>query len=202
MGHFRQRLVSLFQNKSVLIGQFTLTSGLTSNYYFDAKRTTLDAEGAYLCGKVILEEMRRQKIQADAIGGLTLGADPVVTAVSVISFAEKELYRPIPAFIVRKEPKVHGTEDYLEGFHGQPGSSVVIVDDVCTTGGSTLKSIQIVEKKGYRVAAVIALVDREQGGKETLNKYLFLPLLTASELLNDPQIQARLAESALLKSTK
>jgi orotate phosphoribosyltransferase len=196
MHEVHQRLIRLFRDKSLCIGQFKLTSGLNSNYYFDAKRTTLDAEGAYLCAKLILEAMKQEGIQADAIGGLTLGADPVVAAVSAVSFAERKLYKPISAFIVRKEPKTHGTEVYIEGFQGPPGSPVVIVDDVCTTGSSTRNAIQRVEKAGYRVVSVIALVDREQGGKETLRDYPFLPLLTASELLGDPEIQGKLAEVA------
>ena len=196
MQEVRQRLIHMFREKSVCIGQFTLTSGLTSNYYFDAKQTTLDAEGAYLCGKLILETIKQEGIEADAIGGLTLGADPVVAAVSAVSFAEKELYKPISAFIVRKEPKSHGTEAYIEGFQGPATSPVVIVDDVCTTGRSTQHAIYRVEQAGYRVVAVIALVDRQQGGERVLRDYHFLPLLTASELLNDPEIQSKLTEVA------
>ena len=196
MQEVHQRLIHLFRGKSLRIGQFKLTSGLNTNYYFDAKQTTLDAEGAYLCAKLILEAMKQERIEADAIGGPTLGADPVVAAVSAVSFAERKLYRPISAFIVRKEPKTHGTEVYVEGFQGPPSSPVVIVDDVCTTGSSTRNAIHRVEEAGYRVVAVIALVDREQGGKETLRDYRFLPLLTASELFADPEIQGKLAEVA------
>ena len=190
----RDRLIELFRSKSLQVGRFNLTSGLTSSYYFDAKRTTLDPEGGYLCAKLILEEMKRHSIEAEAIGGLTLGADPVVAAVSAISFTEKHRYKPISAFIVRKEPKPHGTQAYIEGFSGASGSQVVVLDDVCTTGSSTRQAIQRVEEAGYRVVAVIALVDREQGGKENLGDYRFLPLLTASELLDDPKIQDQLAK--------
>ena len=193
MNEIKSRLMELFRLRSLRIGKFTLTSGLTSNYYFDAKPTTLYPEGAYLSAKLILEELKRQDILADAIGGLTLGADPVVAAVSAISFSERGNYRPLSGFIVRKEPKKHGTEAYIEGFSGPPGSPVVIIDDVCTTGGSTLTAIQRTEDAGYTVVAVIALVDREQGGRESLNDYRFLPLLTATELLDDSQIQHKIA---------
>ncbi len=194
MQETRHRLIQLFREKSLLIGRFTLTSGLTSNYYFDGKRTTLDAEGACLSARLILEVLRDRQVEADAIGGLTLGADPVVAAVAAISFAERSRYRPLPAFIVRKEPKKHGTQRFIEGFQGKAGAPVVIVDDVCTTGESTLKAIQRAEEAGFRVAATLALVDRQQGGADRLRDYNFIPVLTGAELLDDPEIQRRLKE--------
>ena len=181
--HIRERLIGLFKSKSLQFGDFTLASGKKSHYYLDGKRTTLDPEGAYLCGRLILEELKKQGIQADAIGGLTLGADPVVAAVAAVSFAEKDRYTPLPALIVRKEPKRHGTQRYIEGFEGPPGSRIVIIDDVCTTGESARRAVEKVEEAGYTVVAVVCLVDREQGARENLGKYRVLSLLKASELL-------------------
>jgi orotate phosphoribosyltransferase len=195
MDKIRQRLIELFKQKSLLIGRFTLASGQTSNYYFDGKRTTLDPEGAYLSARLILERIRTQGIKADAIGGLTLGADPVVASVAAISFAEKKRYRPLPAFIVRKDAKQHGTQRYTEGYTGLPGSRVVIVDDVCTTGESTMRAIERAEQIGYVVTAVFCLIDREQGGQDRLKHYNFIPLITSRELLSDPKIQEALKQS-------
>lgn len=181
--NLRKRLAELFKTRSLQRGEFILSSGLKSSYYFDGKKTTLDPEGAYLSARLILEELKQRGIEADAIGGLTLGADPVVSAVAAISFAEKERYSPLPAFIVRKEPKKHGTRRYLEGFDGPPGSRVVILDDVCTTGDSAKRAIERAEEAGYQVVAVVCLVDREQGARENLSRYPVLALLKASELM-------------------
>jgi orotate phosphoribosyltransferase len=196
MKEIRERLIRLFRRNSLLFGRFTLTSGLTSHYYFDGKLTTLDAEGAYLCAKLILEVLKREGIEADAIGGLTLGADPVVAAVAAVSYAEKDLYRPLPAFIVRKEPKKHGTQRYIEGLKDESGARVIIVDDVCTTGDSTMKAIVRAQEAGLEVVATIALVDRQQGGAELLRGFRFVPLLTAAELLDDPEIQEKIGAAA------
>lgn len=185
MEEIKQRLAELFRKKSLQFGSFTLSSGKISNYYFDGKLTTLDPEGAYLSARLILEELKKNGIKADAIGGLTLGADPVVAAVAAISFAEKDRYQPLPAFIVRKEPKKHGTQRYIEGFNGAPGSKVVIIDDVCTTGDSACKAIERAEEAGYEIVAVVCLVDREQGARQNLQKYRFLSLLLASDLLRE-----------------
>ena len=156
-----------------------LTSGRTSNYYIDAKMTTLDPEGASVIARLILEEIK--SLEVDAIGGFTLGADPMVSAVAALS-ADTE--RPLPAFIVRKEPKKHGERKMIEGPF-QKGWRVVIVDDVVTTGGSTLKACQAVEEEGGKVVLALALVDRLEGGRENLeNKgYRFLSLLTREDLL-------------------
>lgn len=192
MKEIKDRLLQLLRQHSLKIGHFTLTSGATSHYYFDSKLTTLHPEGAYLSALLVLEELKSQGIEADAIGGLTLGADPIVSAVAAVSFAQRDQYRPLPAFIVRKEPKKHGTQRYLEGFSGEPGSRVVIVDDVCTTGGSTLHAIRRAEEAGFQVVAVLCLIDREEGGREALRDYPFHPLLTSRELLDEPSIQAQI----------
>ncbi len=193
MTQIRESLRQLLIARSLQIGNFTLTSGMTSTHYIDAKKTTLDPEGAYLCARLILDELARNQIEAEAIGGLTLGADPVVAAVAAVSFGERDRYTPLPAFIVRKEAKKHGTQLYIEGFEGKKGSRIVIFDDVCTTGSSALKSIERAEAQGYKVVAVICLVDREQGAEESFSGYLFLRLFRVHELLSDPSVQEQLA---------
>lgn len=195
-GELRTRLLEVLRKRSLRLGRFTLTSGMTSHYYFDSKFTTLDPEGAYLTARMILEEIRERRIRAAAIGGLTLGADPIVSSVAAVSWVERDRYLPLAAFIVRKEPKKHGTQRFIEGLQADAGTPVIIVDDVCTTGGSTLKAIAGAEEAGLQVVAVFALVDREQGGREALSRYPYFPLLTASELLDTPEIQAELARLA------
>ncbi len=193
MNEIRENLRQLLITRSLQIGHFTLTSGITSTHYIDAKKTTLDPEGAYLCARLILDELARNQVDAEAIGGLTLGADPVVAAVAAVSFAERDRYTPLPAFIVRKEAKKHGTQLYIEGFEGEKGSRIVIFDDVCTTAASALKSIEKAEAQGYKVASVICLVDREQGAEENLRGYSFLRLFRVQDLLSDPSVQEQLA---------
>lgn len=176
----KEKLIKLLKEKSLMTDVTrVLTSGRTSNYYIDAKMTTLDPEGASVTARLILEEIK--SLEVDAIGGFTLGADPIVSAVAVLS-ADTE--RPLPAFIVRKEPKKHGERKMIEGPF-QKGWRVVIVDDVVTTGGSTLKACQAVEEEGGKVVLALALVDRLEGGRENLeNKgYKFLSLLTREDLL-------------------
>jgi orotate phosphoribosyltransferase len=130
-----------------------------------------------------LERIRALHIQADAIGGLTLGADPIAAAVAVVSAIEGT---PLPAFIVRKESKGHGMQRSIEGYDGQRGSRVIVVDDVCTTGDSILKASEKAEEAGYEVVATFCVVDREEGGAELIAKrYPFYALFTAKELLKD-----------------
>ena len=124
---------------------------------------------------------------------MTLGADPIVSAVAALSYAEKDQFRPISAFIVRKESKKHGTRQFIEGFNAEEGLPVIIIDDVCTTGGSTIKAIRRAEEAGLKVVAVFCLVDREQGAAEALEAYPFYPLFNATELLDDPDLQKQLA---------
>ncbi|MDA8165308.1 MAG: orotate phosphoribosyltransferase [Desulfobacteraceae bacterium] len=162
----KEQLKRLLLAKSYRQGTFTLSSGRKSDFYIDGKQTTLSAEGAYLCGRLLFELIRRHPAPIAAVGGMTLGADPLVTAVSVVSYLEKS---PIPAFIVRKEPKKHGTEDYLEGRANLPASATVaLVEDVVTTGGTLLKVIDRVEAQGFKVGLVAAIVDRQEGGAEAL----------------------------------
>lgn len=180
----KQRLQEILLEKSYRKGTFTLTSGKTSDFYIDGKQTTLDAEGAYLCGKLIFELIRHEDETIQAIGGMTLGADPLVSAVSIVSFLEKA---PIPAFIVRKEAKGHGTESYIEGLKNMPeGCRVALVEDVVTTGGTLLKVIDRVEAAGFTVGLVITVVERQEGGTEALaaKGYQLKSLFTREELLS------------------
>lgn len=163
----KARLLKLLHKKSFQQSPeavFRLASGRMSPYYIDAKKTTLDPEGAFLIGKIIFQLIR--DLRADGIGGLTLGADPIAQAVAITSFIENQ---PIPAFIVRKEPKGHGTQAWLEGGL-QAGARVVVVEDVVTTAASTLKAIEKLKEAGHAVIKVIALVDRQEGGEQNLAK--------------------------------
>ena len=180
----RQRLKEILLEKSYRKGTFTLTSGKTSDFYIDGKQTTLAAEGAFLCGKLIFELIKDEREDIQAVGGMTLGADPIVTAVSIASFLEK---KPIPAFIVRKEAKGHGTGNYIEGLGNMvPGSPVALVEDVVTTGGTLLKVIERVEDAGFKVGLVVTIVERQEGGAEVLAKagYPLKALFTREELLS------------------
>ena len=180
----RQRLKEILLEKSYRKGTFTLTSGKTSDFYIDGKQTTLHAEGAYLCGKLIFDLLRNEEKEIQAIGGMTLGADPLVSAVSVVSFLENA---PIPAFIVRKEAKGHGTESYIEGLKNMPdGCRVALVEDVVTTGGTLLKVIERVEAAGFEVGLVVTVVERQEGGTEALAEkgYQLKSLFTREELLS------------------
>ena len=180
----RQRLKEILLEKSYRQGSFTLTSGKTSDFYIDGKQTTLSAEGAYLCGKLILELIQRQKEPVQAVGGMTLGADPLVTAASIVSFLENN---PIPAFIVRKEAKGHGTGNYIEGLKNMPaGCRVALIEDVVTTGGTLLQVIERVEAQGFKVGLVITVVERQEGGVKTLADagYRLESIFTREELLS------------------
>jgi len=180
----RQRLKEILLEKSYRKGTFTLTSGKTSDFYIDGKQSTLHAEGAYLCGKLLFELIAEAEQTINAVGGMTLGADPLVSAVSIVSFLEQA---PIPAFIVRKEAKGHGTGNYIEGLKNLPeGSRVALVEDVVTTGGTLLKVIDRVEAAGFVVGLVVTVVDRQEGGAEVLadKGYPLKALFTRESLLS------------------
>lgn len=176
----RERLREIIKKKSLITNvERILTSGRVSNYYIDAKMTTLDPEGANLTARLILDVLKSFDI--DAVGGFTLGADPIVSAVAALSAETK---RPLPGFIVRKEPKKHGERKMIEGPF-KPGWKVVVIDDVVTTAGSILKACQAVEEEGGKVVLTLAIVDRQEGGRETLEAkgYHFLSLFTRDEIL-------------------
>ena len=177
----RENLRDIIRAKSLRTGDFTLSSGKKSSYYLDCRLTTMDPHGALLIARLILDKVREENIKADAIGGLTLGADPIVAAVAVVSGLEG---MPINAFIVRKEPKGHGMQRFIEGFDAAPGARVIIVDDVCTTGDSILKAAERAEQAGYQVVATFCVVDRQEGGSEAIRrKYPLHSLFTAKDLL-------------------
>jgi orotate phosphoribosyltransferase len=184
MADARAELAEIIRTNSLKRGEFTLSSGKKANYYLDCRMTTLHPRGALLIARLILQKMRQLPIHADAIGGLTLGADPIAASVAVVSELEGT---PLRAFIVRKESKAHGMQRFIEGWDGLPGSKVVIVDDVCTTGDSIIKACDKAEEAGYSVAATFCVVDREEGGTQTIaSRYPFHPLFTAKELLQAP----------------
>lgn len=177
----RAELADLLRKKSLVRGEFTLASGKKSDYYLDCRLSTLDARGALLTGYCILELLDEMGVNPDAIGGLSMGADPVVSAAIVASAIEN---RPLPGFLVRKEAKQHGRQKQIEGIENLRGKKVAIADDVCTTGGSTLQAIEAAEQAGAQVIAVISLVDREEGGSDTLRaRYNYRSVFTARELL-------------------
>src|SRR5579864_7394229 len=156
MSPVRLELLRLLATKSFRLGEFKLASGRTSDYYIDCRTTTLDARGAQLTGEVFLEEMRAREWNAQAIGGLTMGADPIVVAVAVTSGT-------MHGFLVRKAEKQHGMGRRIEGFQ-EKGASVVIVDDVCTTGSSTIQAIEAAREFGFKIIAATCLVEREEAG--------------------------------------
>ena len=170
-------LLELIKTKAVVKGERTLASGKKSNYYIDGKQVTLDPQGLFVTAKLILSLL--QGTQADAIGGPTLGADPIAAAVALLS---SQTGRPLKAFIVRKEAKKHGMQKMIEGPKITAGDKVVIIEDVVTTGGSVLKAIEEVENLKARVIKIICLVDRNEGAAETLARYQYSPIFTLKDL--------------------
>ncbi len=179
----REVLKRIILEKSYRQGTFKLTSGRISDFYIDCKQTTLSAEGAYLCGRLLFEIIKDFQ-EVRAVGGMTLGADPLVTAVSIVSYLENV---PIPAFIIRKEPKGHGTGSWIEGKSNIPaGSIVALVEDVVTTGGTLVKAIERTRQEGFEVGPVLTVVDRQEGGVERLKEEGFelRSIFTRSELVS------------------
>ncbi len=162
----RQRLKELILQFSYQKREVRLASGRMSDFYFDGKQTTLHPEGAALVGPGLMDLIQRHFPEAGAVGGPTLGADPIATSVSLTSYQRGF---PIPAFIVRKQPKGHGTMSWIEGAsHLKLGMRVVLVEDVITTGGSILKACRAVRDAGLVPLGVVVVVDREEGGREAL----------------------------------
>jgi len=176
----RERLREILLQKSVVRGrEFKLASGRTSDFYVDARVTTLDAEGAALCGQLFFQMLAGYEI--DAVGGYSIGADPIVAAIAVISHQQG---RPLPAFIIRKEEKSHGTRKMIEG-NFRAGMRVALFDDVITSGGSIIKGARQVEAEGGKVEVVMAVLDREEGGREAIEShgFKFLSIFTKKDLL-------------------
>jgi orotate phosphoribosyltransferase len=183
MPNARAQLLSMLAEKSFRLGEFKLSSGGTSDYYVDCRLTTLDANGALLTGQAVLEEIHDRGWYADAIGGLTMGADPIVVATSVISAQQG---KPVHGFLVRKAEKTHGTGQRIEGFRQKP-ARVVVVDDVCTTGASTIQAIEAAREYGFDVVGVLCLVERQEaGGRANVEKAAspapFIALFTANDV--------------------
>lgn len=168
----KQELQQLLTDKSVCQGEFTLASGAKSDFYVDAKLTTLDPRGATLVGQIAWQLIRDTStelgVQVDAIGGLTMGADPIALSIGIAAFAD-DPSSGLQTFTVRKKAKAHGRTKRIEGNFSE-GNLVVVIDDVITTGGSTLQAIEAVEDAGGRVAFVLALVDREEGGRRAIEE--------------------------------
>jgi orotate phosphoribosyltransferase len=192
----RQQLLTLLSRQSFRLGNFKLSSGGTSDYYIDCRTTTLHAEGACLTGRAFLDEIESRNWRPQAIGGLTMGADPIVVSVAMLSAQQTRLratHTTAPAapewihgFLVRKSEKGHGTGQRIEGFR-EPGARVVIVDDVCTTGASTVQAIEAAAEFGFQIVGVMCLVEREESlGRRAVEKAAgaapFVSIYTASEV--------------------
>ncbi|WP_325099522.1 orotate phosphoribosyltransferase [Persicirhabdus sediminis] len=164
----RQQLKAMLLEKSVRTGEFTLASGKTSDLYIDCRITALDPVGANLIGQLGWDTVKEKvaELGIDAIGGMTMGADPISLAVGMTS-AVQNPEAPIQVFTVRKEPKGHGRGKQIEG-NFKEGDTIIVVDDVITTGGSTLKAVDAIEAAGGKVAFALILVDREEGGREAI----------------------------------
>jgi orotate phosphoribosyltransferase len=183
MANAREQLLTMLAEKSFRLGEFKLSGGGTSDYYIDCRLTTLDAMGALLTGQAVFEEIRTREWHADAIGGLTMGADPIVVATSVISAQQGS---PVQGFLVRKAEKTHGMGQRIEGFRQKP-ARVVVVDDVCTTGASTIQAIEAAREFGFEIAGVLCLVERQEaGGRVYVEKAAapaeFVALFTANDV--------------------
>jgi orotate phosphoribosyltransferase len=196
MSEARQQLLTLLSKESFRLGQFKLSSGGTSDYYVDCRTTTLHAEGARLTGRVFLDEIERRKWRPQAIGGLTMGADPIVVSVAMLSAQELQWratdtgtagpHGLIHGFLVRKSEKAHGTGQRVEGFRGK-GARVVIVDDVCTTGASTVQAIEAATEFGFEIVGAMCLVEREESlGRPAVEAAAggvpFVSIFTAAEV--------------------
>ena len=190
---YKHQLLSLLARISFRLGQFTLSSGATSDYYIDCRTTTLNAEGGRLTGHAVLELLDAHGIEAEAVGGLTMGADPIVSNVATasawraIDLAATDLNAPLlHGFLVRKAEKAHGTGKRIEGFNKR-GARVIIVDDVCTTGGSTITAIQAAQEAGMVVVGVVCLVERQEAnGRPAVEAAAqgapFLAMFTANDV--------------------
>ena len=183
----KEQLLEILKEKSVCRGTFTLASGARSDFYVDAKLTTSDPWAALLVGRVgwelVKETTRAGIVHVDSIGGLTMGADWIALSIGIAAHLEDSQAR-LRVFSVRKSAKEHGRLKRIEG-NFSPGDSVVVVDDVITTGGSTIQAIDAIEEAGGRIAFVIALVDREEGGRENIEKrgHKVVPIFTRAELI-------------------
>jgi len=175
----REELRDLLIKKAYFREKIILSSGKQSDYYIDARRVTLTSQGAYLAGRLMLDAIKDEKI--DAIGGPTLGADPLIGAIAVLRLQEG---KPINTFIIRKTPKSHGKQQQIEGPDLKAGSRVVLIDDVATTGQAFCQSIDILTRMGVQIVKAICLVDRQEGAKEAVLGCgcQFVSIFSASEI--------------------
>lgn len=183
LAQLKTDLLKILKEKSYEKKEIILASGRKSDFYIDCRQTTLHPHGAYLIGKIFYAMIKESGLRIDAVGGPTMGADPIATSISVISYIEGN---PMPAFIVRKEPKKHGLGQWIEGKKNlEKGAHVVIVEDVVTTGGSSLKAVKLAEDEGLKVVAVFAIVDREEGGADKIKEagYEFKTIFTKSDVV-------------------
>jgi orotate phosphoribosyltransferase len=182
-----KELLALLEEKSVLHGSFTLASGAQSDLYVDARVTTLDPRGALLIGRVgwqlVKQTAEARNVQVDAIGGLTMGADPVALSIGIASRID-DPQNTLQVFTVRKAAKEHGRQKRIEGNFSK-GDSVVVVDDVITTGGSTLQAIDAIEAAGGRVAFILVLMDRQEGGRAAIEErgHAVVSIFTRADLM-------------------
>jgi orotate phosphoribosyltransferase len=194
----REALLNLIARQSFRLGEFKLSSGGTSDYYIDCRTTTLHAEGARLTGQVFLDLIQSKKWKPRAIGGLTMGADPIVVSVAMLTAQKVQTRAParpkqvdvseflIHGFLIRKQEKAHGTGQRIEGFR-EKGARVVIVDDVCTTGSSTIQAIEAAREFGFEVAGVACLVEREEAAgrpavEQAAGSAEFVSIFTSSDI--------------------
>lgn len=198
MPNSRELLLNMLARKSFQLGEFKLSSGGTSDYYIDCRTTTLDAEGMRLTGRVFYDVIQAKKWKPRAVGGMTLGADPIVAGVALLTAQTVQTRAParpkpvdvseflIHGFLVRKQEKAHGTGQRIEGFR-EKGARVVIVDDVCTTGSSTIQAIEAAREFGFNVVGVACLIEREDAaGRPAVEKAAagveFVSIFKASEV--------------------
>jgi orotate phosphoribosyltransferase len=181
----KEALIALFRQKALKFGSFTLASGKTASYYLDGKQVTLDPEGARLVAEGILDILLRDKLPA-AVGGMSIGADPITAAVVTMSAVRGT---PVRGFLIRKEAKGHGTNQFVEG-PVMPGDEVAIVEDVVTTGGSSLAAIERAEAFGLKVMRIIGIVDRMEGGASAFAQrgYPFVSLLSIRDFGIEPPV--------------
>jgi orotate phosphoribosyltransferase len=179
----KQALIDLVRHKALKFGQFTLASGKKATYYLDGKQVTLDSVGARLVAEGLLDLLAQSAMPA-AVGGMSIGADPITAAVITMSGVRGT---PLVGFMVRKEPKGHGTNQYVEG-PVKPGDTAVIVEDVVTTGGSSLQAIERAETFGLKILGVLAIIDRMEGGAEAFTQrgYKFASLLSIRDFGIEP----------------
>lgn len=176
----KRKLIEMIREKSYQKKEITLSSGLKSNFYIDMKQTMLHAQGNYLICHMMLKKL--EGIDISGVGGMSIGADPLSTGVSMLSLSQK---KPLHAIYIRKEPKKHGTNEWVEGLNNfSKGEKVFILEDVVTTGGSSLKAIERAELAGFKVLGVLTCVDRQEGGREKIEEkgYKFISLVTKNEI--------------------